>query len=114
MPPLVVRSFNRPLFGVTSGDAAKPGRKCQSRPDSCYRKQMAKDDLAKLEGTVVEARGGGTFVVRLENGQELAAKLGGGMRRFRIRVIVGDRVTIGVSPYDPSHGLILFRAKNES
>ncbi|MCL2102489.1 MAG: translation initiation factor IF-1 [Syntrophorhabdaceae bacterium] len=75
---------------------------------------MAKDDLAKLEGVVVEARGGGTFVVRLENGQELAAKLGGGMRRYRIRVIVGDRVTVGVSPYDPSHGLILYREKNES
>ena len=87
---------------------------CQSGPYSCYRGKMAKDDLAKLEGIVVEARGGGTFVVRLENGQELAAKLGGGMRRFRIRVIVGDRVTVGVSPYDPSHGLILFRAKNES
>ncbi|MBE0604465.1 MAG: translation initiation factor IF-1 [Deltaproteobacteria bacterium] len=73
---------------------------------------MAKDDLANLEGTVVEARGGGTFVVRLESGQTLTAKLGGGMRRFHIRVIVGDRVTVGVSPYDPSHGLILYRTKN--
>jgi translation initiation factor IF-1 len=73
---------------------------------------MAKDDLANLEGTVVEARGGGTFVVKLENGQTLTAKLGGGMRRFHIRVIVGDRVTVGVSPYDPSHGLILYRTKN--
>ncbi|MBI5905189.1 MAG: translation initiation factor IF-1 [Deltaproteobacteria bacterium] len=73
---------------------------------------MAKDDLANLEGTVTEARGGGHFVVKLENGQTLAAKLGGGMRRFRIRVIVGDRVTIGVSPYDPSHGLILYRHKS--
>ncbi|MEK7365414.1 MAG: translation initiation factor IF-1, partial [Candidatus Deferrimicrobiota bacterium] len=34
------------------------------------------------------------------------------MRRFRIRVISGDRVTIGVSPYDPTHGLILYRHKN--
>ena len=73
---------------------------------------MAKDDLAKLEGIVVETRGGGSFVVKLENGQELVAKLGGSMRRFRIRVIVGDRVTVGVSPYDPSHGLILYREKN--
>jgi len=72
---------------------------------------MAKDDLANLEGTVVEARGGGNFVVQLENGQTLNAKLGGAMRRFRIRVIAGDRVTVGVSPYDPSHGLILYRHK---
>jgi len=75
-------------------------------------KILAKDDLANLEGTVTEARGGGHFVVRLENGQILTAKLGGAMRRFRIRVISGDRVTIGVSPYDPTHGLILYRHKN--
>jgi translation initiation factor IF-1 len=75
-------------------------------------KILAKDDLANLEGTVTEARGGGHFVVRLENGHTLTAKLGGAMRRFRIRVISGDRVTIGVSPYDPTHGLILYRHKN--
>jgi len=73
---------------------------------------LAKDDLANLEGTVTEARGGGHFVVKLENGHTLTAKLGGAMRRFRIRVISGDRVTIGVSPYDPTHGLILYRHKN--
>jgi len=73
---------------------------------------LAKDDLANLEGTVTEARGGGNFVVKLENGHILTAKLGGAMRRFRIRVISGDRVTIGVSPYDPTHGLILYRHKN--
>ena len=50
---------------------------------------MAKDDLANLEGTVTEARGGGNFVVKLENGHTLTAKLGGAMRRFRIRVISG-------------------------
>jgi len=60
---------------------------------------------------VTEARGGGNFVIRLENGQTLTAKLGGAMRRFRIRVIAGDRVTVGVSPYDPTHGLILYRHK---
>jgi translation initiation factor IF-1 len=72
---------------------------------------VAKDDLANLEGTVTEGRGGGNFVVRLESGQTVTAKLGGAMRRFRIRVIVGDRVTVGVSPYDPTHGLILYRHK---
>jgi translation initiation factor IF-1 len=72
---------------------------------------VAKDDLANLEGTVTESRGGGTYVVQLENGHFLTAKLGGAMRRFKIRVIVGDRVTVGVSPYDPSHGLIRYRHK---
>ncbi|MGE5663933.1 MAG: translation initiation factor IF-1 [Deltaproteobacteria bacterium] len=72
---------------------------------------MAKDDLASLEGQVTETRGGGNFVVRLESGSTVTAKLGGAMRRFKIRVIVGDRVTVGVSPYDPTHGLILYRHK---
>src|SRR5512141_2393370 len=82
---------------------------CEKRESE---KILAKDDLANLEGTVTEARGGGNFVVKLENGHTLTAKLGGAMRRFRIRVISGDRVTIGVSPYDPTHGLILYRHKN--
>jgi translation initiation factor IF-1 len=72
---------------------------------------VAKDDLASLEGTVTEARGGGTYVIKLETGHVVTAKLGGAMRRFKIRVIVGDRVTVGVSPYDPSHGLIRYRHK---
>lgn len=72
---------------------------------------MARDDLANLEGTVTDARGGGTYVIQLEKGGTVTAKLGGAMKRFRIRVIVGDRVTVGVSPYDPTHGLILFRHK---
>jgi translation initiation factor IF-1 len=47
----------------------------------------------------------------LDNNVEIAAKLCGKMRRFNIRVVVGDRVTVGVSPYDPTHGLIMFRHK---
>ena len=72
---------------------------------------MSRDDLANLEGTVTDARGGGTYVIRLEKGGTVTAKLSGTMKKFRIRVIVGDRVTVGLSPYDPSHGLILFRHK---
>ncbi len=71
----------------------------------------AKDDLAKLEGTVTAARGGGTYIITLENGVTLSAKLSGNMKRFKIRVIVGDKVTVGVSPYDPTHGLIIHRQK---
>jgi translation initiation factor IF-1 len=67
---------------------------------------MAKDDLAQLEGQVVDAAAGGIYKVKLEN-----AKLCGKMRRFNIRVVVGDKVTVGVSPYDPTHGLIMYRHK---
>ncbi|MGE0762655.1 MAG: translation initiation factor IF-1 [Bdellovibrionales bacterium] len=72
---------------------------------------MAKDDLAQLEGQVVDAGAGGVYKVKLENSVEIAAKLCGKMRRFNIRVVVGDKVTVGVSPYDPTHGLIMYRHK---
>ena len=72
---------------------------------------MSKDDLAQFEGRIVDALAGGIYKVRLENNTELSAKLCGKMRRFNIRVVVGDKVTIGVSPYDPTHGLIMFRHK---
>ncbi|MCB0342130.1 MAG: translation initiation factor IF-1 [Pseudobdellovibrionaceae bacterium] len=72
---------------------------------------MAKDDLAQLEGKVVDAGAGGLYKVELDNGVAVSAKLCGKMRRFNIRVVVGDRVTVGVSPYDPSHGLIMYRHK---
>ncbi len=72
---------------------------------------MSKDDLAKLEGKVTDATGGGNYKVTLENGIAITAKLSGKMKKFKIRIIVGDRVTVGVSPYDPTHGLILHRHK---
>lgn len=72
---------------------------------------MAKDDLAHCEGRIVDQVGGGIYGVRLENGIRIQAKLCGKMKRFRIRVVVGDRVTVGVSPYDPTHGLVLHRFK---
>ena len=52
------------------------------------------------------------FLERLQNaGHEVLAQLSGRMRRFRIKVVPGDRVTVGVSPYDPVRGIITFRAR---
>ena len=73
---------------------------------------MSKDDLAKFEGRVTKATGGGNYMVTLENGSTISAKLCGTMKRFKIRVIEGDKVTVGVSLYDISHGLIVFRHKS--
>lgn len=70
---------------------------------------MSKDDLARFEGRITDATGGGNYIVTLENGVTVTTKLCGKMKRFNIRVIVGDRVTVGVSPYDPTHGFILHR-----
>ena len=70
---------------------------------------MAKDDLIMLDGVIKDAPGGGKYTVELENGTNITAKLCGKMKKFRIRVIIGDSVIVGVSPYDTSHGLIFQR-----
>lgn len=72
---------------------------------------MSKDDLIRLEGKVSDATGGGNYIVLLDNGVTVTARLSGNMKRFKIKVIVGDRVTVGLSPYDPTHGLITHRNK---
>jgi len=72
---------------------------------------MAREDLIRIEGVISEASGGGTYKVLLANGVTILARLCGKMKRFNIRVIVGDSVTVGVSPYDSSHGLITHRQK---
>lgn len=71
---------------------------------------MARDDLVKVEGVVEEVAAGGIYRVKLDmNENILNARLCGKMRRFSIKVLPGDRVTIGLSPYDLTHGLILYR-----
>lgn len=72
---------------------------------------MSKDDLVQLEGKVVSVGKGGTFTVEIEGGHQVLAKLAGKMRRARIRVVLGDEVRVAVSPYDPSHGLIVYRKR---
>jgi len=72
---------------------------------------LARDDLAQTEGIVTDVKAGGHFIVQLDSGQQISAKLSGRMRKFHIRVILGDKVTVGVSPYDPTHGLIIHREK---
>lgn len=72
---------------------------------------MSKEDLVRFEGKVSDLSGGGNYVITLDNGLTITARLSGKMKKFKIKVLVGDRVTIGVSPYDPTHGLITHRQK---
>jgi len=72
---------------------------------------MAKKDLVQVSGIVEKILGGGRYQVKLDNGHTITAQLSGRMRRFRIRVIPGDRVQVGLSPYDPTHGFITFRLR---
>jgi len=71
---------------------------------------MAKeDDKIKVEGLVIEALPGTQFKVRLDNGHEVLAYLSGKMRRYYIRILLGDRVAMEMSPYDLSRGRITYR-----
>ena len=58
---------------------------------------------------MLEALGGGMFRVRLDNGHELIAYTAGKMRRYRIRMAPGDRISVQVSTYDLSRGRIVYR-----
>ena len=72
---------------------------------------MPKDDHIEFEGTVGEVLAGGLFRVKLDSGLNVLAHLAGKMRKFRIRIVLGDRVRVAVSPYDPSRGRIVYRIK---
>lgn len=72
---------------------------------------MAKEELIQMEGTVTEVLRNSRYRVELENGHEISAYTAGKMRKFRIRVVTGDRVSIEMSPYDLTKGRINFRHK---
>lgn len=73
---------------------------------------MTKEESIELAGVVSEVLPSAMFRVSLENGHTVLATLAGKMRRFRIRVLGGDRVTVEVSPYDLTRGRITFRHKS--
>jgi translation initiation factor IF-1 len=68
-----------------------------------------KEEKIKVEGTVTEALPGTQFRVTLDNGHEVLAYLSGKMRKYYIRILLGDRVTLEMSPYDLSRGRIVYR-----
>ncbi len=74
---------------------------------------MAKEELIEFDGEIVELLPEGRFRVRLENEHEILAYTAGRMRKNRIRSIVGDRVTVEMTPYDLDRGRITFRHKTE-
>ncbi len=72
---------------------------------------MAKDDMIEVEGTVVEALPNATFRVELQNGHCIMAHISGKLRMNYIRILVGDKVTVEMSPYDLTKGRITWRSK---
>ena len=72
---------------------------------------MSKEDLMEFPGVVTEVLPDTKFRVKLENEHIILAHTSGKMRKNRIRVMVGDRVTVEMTPYDLSKGRIIFRHK---
>lgn len=74
---------------------------------------MAKEELLEYEGTVMELLPNATFRVKLEldNDHEIIAHTAGKMRKNRIRVLAGDRVSVEMTPYDLTKGRITYRHK---
>lgn len=70
---------------------------------------MAKEEAIEVQGVVKEALPNAYFKVEMENGHQILAHLSGKMRKYYIRVLPGDQVTVALSPYDLSRGRITFR-----
>lgn len=72
---------------------------------------MSKQDLIEVKGKVKEVLPNTRFIVELENGHQVLAHISGKMRKFNIRILPGDKVTIELSPYDLTKGRITFRER---
>ncbi len=72
---------------------------------------MAKEELLEFEGLVTEILPDARFRVQLENGHEVLAYTSGKMRKFTIRIVLGDKVKVALSPYDLTKGRVIFRAR---
>jgi translation initiation factor IF-1 len=82
------------------------------RQSGRFEQTMSKGDLLEMEGVIQDALGGGQYTIRVDQGGAIVrAQLSGRMRRHHIRVLPGDRVRVAVSPYDLSHGLIVYRGR---
>jgi translation initiation factor IF-1 len=101
--------FNRRIGRLKFGARATPEKNKQRGALS-----LAKEDVIEMEGAVEEALSNGMFRIKLDNGHEVLGHLAGRMRRFRIKVLLGDRVKVELSPYDLTRGRITFRHKESS
>lgn len=72
---------------------------------------MAKQEAIKMDGVITETLPNATFRVKLDNGHEILAHISGKMRMHYIKILVGDKVTVEVSPYDLTKGRITYRYK---
>jgi len=72
---------------------------------------MAKEEIIEMQGRISEAPGNAMFRVELDNGHTVLAYPCGKMRKYYIRMLPGDKVTVEISPYDLGRGRITYRHK---
>jgi translation initiation factor IF-1 len=72
-----------------------------------------KEEKLEVEGKIVEALPNTQFIVELDNGHRVLAYLSGKMRRYYIRILLGDRVRVEMTPYDLSRGRITYRYRRQ-
>jgi translation initiation factor IF-1 len=72
---------------------------------------LAKEEAIEVEGEVIEPLPNAMFRVKLDNDHVVLAHISGKMRKYYIRILPGDRVTVELSPYDLSRGRITYREK---
>lgn len=72
---------------------------------------MPKEEAIEVEGTVLETLPNAMFRVELDNGHKVLAHISGRMRKYYIKILPGDRVTLELSPYDLTRGRITYRHK---
>jgi translation initiation factor IF-1 len=72
---------------------------------------LSKEEAIEVEGVVVEPLPNAMFRVKLDNDHVVLAHISGKMRKYYIRILPGDRVTVELSPYDLTRGRITYRAK---
>ena len=92
-------------------DVSPPQRTNAAQCETQSEGNMAKEELLEFSGTVLERLPNAMFKVKLENGHEVLAHTAGKMRKFRIRVLEGDKVDVEMTPYDLSKARIIFRHK---
>jgi len=96
-------------------DKPGPSGPCISEREGMTKKrtsgQKKKKDVIEAEGVVTEALPNAMFRVRLDNGHEVLAHVSGKMRMYYIRILLGDRVKVELSPYDLTRGRIVYRYK---
>ena len=92
--------------------AVAAGVKPRPQATHCIEWSYMAEETITLDGKIVDALPNAMFRVELENGHTVLAYLSGKMRKYYIRVLLGDRVKVEMSPYDLTRGRITYRYRN--